>query len=361
MKLHRNGFADVTIISNTFIDQYMSGANGEFVKVYLYLLRSEGREMTLSSIADALGHTDNDIRRALKYWEQTGLLTCTLGKDGEMEEISITDTPSVASAPKPEAVHTAIVRETEVPKEEPKRSIPSKSALSPARQSDLADQDDIRQLVFVGEQYLGRPLSNQELTDVLYFYDTLHFSVDLIEYLFEYCAEKKDPGIRYMEKVAQSWYAEGISSPEEAKTSSRRYNADYYTIFRAFGISDRKPALSEMDIMDKWFREFALPIPVIEEACKRAILKLGRPDFRYADGILTSWNRDSVRSLEDVARLDAAHGKAASGAKPKASAAPSRGRSTSSSGSRFGNFKQREYDWDALSAQLTATPEGSSS
>ena len=28
-----------TSVSNTFIDEYMSDANGEFVKIYLYLLR----------------------------------------------------------------------------------------------------------------------------------------------------------------------------------------------------------------------------------------------------------------------------------------------------------------------------------
>ena len=31
-----------TSISNIFLDEYMPGANGEYVKVYLYLLRSLG-------------------------------------------------------------------------------------------------------------------------------------------------------------------------------------------------------------------------------------------------------------------------------------------------------------------------------
>ena len=31
--------AEVTVLTNNFIDNYMPGANGEFVKVYIYLLR----------------------------------------------------------------------------------------------------------------------------------------------------------------------------------------------------------------------------------------------------------------------------------------------------------------------------------
>ena len=43
-----------TVVSNTFIDTYMTAANGEYVKVFLYLLRHEGEEVTVSAIADAL-------------------------------------------------------------------------------------------------------------------------------------------------------------------------------------------------------------------------------------------------------------------------------------------------------------------
>ena len=40
LSLHNGSSSGVTIISNIFIDYYMPRANGEFVKIYLYLLRS---------------------------------------------------------------------------------------------------------------------------------------------------------------------------------------------------------------------------------------------------------------------------------------------------------------------------------
>ena len=64
----------VTVVSNEFIDNYMARANGEYVKVYLYILRNGGRADSVADIADALNHTEADVRRALVYWEQEGVL-----------------------------------------------------------------------------------------------------------------------------------------------------------------------------------------------------------------------------------------------------------------------------------------------
>ena len=43
----------VTLVANEFIDRYMPSANGEYVKVYLYLLRHAGEEVGQAEIADA--------------------------------------------------------------------------------------------------------------------------------------------------------------------------------------------------------------------------------------------------------------------------------------------------------------------
>ena len=64
----------VTAVADEFIDQYMAAANGEYVKVYLYLLRHQSEPVSVDAIADALNHTESDVRRALAYWEKAGVL-----------------------------------------------------------------------------------------------------------------------------------------------------------------------------------------------------------------------------------------------------------------------------------------------
>ena len=66
---------------------------------------------------------------------------------------------------------------------------------------------------------------------MLFFYDGLGMSADLIEYLIEYCVGHNHKSIRYIEKVALAWAEEGITSVEEAKQSGSRYNKRLFFLF----------------------------------------------------------------------------------------------------------------------------------
>ena len=64
---------NATLLPNDFIDNYMIDANGEFGKVYLFLLRhldDPFSSLTLTTIADCLNNTEKDILRAFRYWEK---------------------------------------------------------------------------------------------------------------------------------------------------------------------------------------------------------------------------------------------------------------------------------------------------
>ena len=91
MKLHLPQDGGVTIIENDFIDLYMPYANGEFVKVYLYILRCEGCgvELSVSSIADVFNHTESDVHRALTYWEKLRLLKLQYDEGGALSDIHL--------------------------------------------------------------------------------------------------------------------------------------------------------------------------------------------------------------------------------------------------------------------------------
>ena len=75
--LKNNFQMNMTMLPNSFVDHYMANANGEFVKVYLFLLRhveDAASSLSISMIADYLNNTENDVLRAFRYWESVGLL-----------------------------------------------------------------------------------------------------------------------------------------------------------------------------------------------------------------------------------------------------------------------------------------------
>ena len=86
-----------------------------------------------------------------------------------------------------------------------KQTTRSATALSPDRVKELKQNDEIVQLLYIAEQYLGKTLTPTEMKKILFFYDELKFSPDLIEYLIEYSVSRGHKSMRYIETVALAW------------------------------------------------------------------------------------------------------------------------------------------------------------
>lgn len=361
-----------TVLSNLFIDHYMPEANGEFVKVYIYLVRTLSQapvSFTLEQMADHLLCTEKDILRALKYWTKAGLISLTQNDRKEIEGISLLALPSPAAPVDPEPTHT-LHTEKAVPAEPtpitsaaPEASAPSAPAdvqstiislnqttrtgsLSRARVKELKQNEEVTQLLYVAELYLGKPLTSTETEKLLYFYDELKMSSDLIEYLIEYSVGKNKRSFRYMEVTALAWMQEGITTVEEAKASSALYGKDYFSILKFMGISGRNPVENEVALMDTWMKDYGFTLDVIQEACRRTMANISQPSFPYTDKILKDWHSQGVHSIRDIQPLDEDH------KKKQAARSATRQTRTPASNNRFNNFPQHEYDYDEIEKRL---------
>ena len=348
--LHTNSKTASTCVSNAFIDHFMANANGEFVKIYLYLLRcmSYGDDFSISGIADKFEHTEKDILRALKYWEKMHVLQLEY-KEGDLCGICILDAAPTEKAPEKKEpadagrlTHEALSGETG---DKPRPEY-TKDQISTFQQ-----KEDVQDLIFIAEKYLGHTLNSTDVNAILYWYDTLHFSVDLIEYLIEYCVDKGHRSTRYMDKVALGWAELGIRTVEQAKRTAGLHRKAYYAVMKAFGISGRNLVEFEQNFISKWTNEYGFSLDIIGEACKRTIQAIHQPSFEYADTILNSWKKNNVHRLKDISALDTAYQKSKvlvpkniSTARPNAKSAASK--------NRFTNYPQRSYDYTELEKQL---------
>lgn len=338
-----------TCVSNIFIDTYMPSANGEFVKIYLYLLRciSGGSEdLSICTLADKFNNTENDICRALKYWEQQRLLVLEKNESGHVTGICLCD----PSAPAQESVQmpslSASVQES-VPTEDSQAPVVSAPAKLPSktiekeRIAELSGQEDIQQLFCIIEQYLGKTLGSTHVNTILYLYDKLGFSSDLIEYLVEYCVSRGSRSIRYIETVAIAWHQEGITTVEQAREASSQYNKYIFSVLKSFGIKGRNPVSSELSYIKKWTGDYGFTLDIITQACERTVAQIHQPSFEYADKILDNWYKQGVKHSADISPLDDQHQKTR-----KTASKPSE------SSNKFNNFEQRSYDFNSLERQL---------
>lgn len=109
-----------------------------------------------------------------------------------------------------------------------------------------------------------------------------------MEYLVEYCAQNGHFSLRYLEKVALNWHSRGIRTPDEARDFAESFNSDMFSVMKAFGLGDRRPAAKEQQLMERWFREYGFSRELVLMACDRTISAIHTPSFQYADRILST-------------------------------------------------------------------------
>lgn len=390
-----------TTVSDIFIDQYMPKANGEFVKVYLYLLRATGSGAgiaTISEIADHFSNTEADIIRALNYWASEGILQVQNGADGQITGINlcslsvsgmqaaqsniqsaVADNTAqnnlqnsvVNNATKnnlqngvvnnaAQNISTADIRMQDSVVEKLKSQTTDKAASSQKEYTldeikEFRKNPDISELFFIIETYLKHTLSSTDTNMVLYWLDELHFSTDLVEYLVEYCITKGHSSLRYMNKVALGWADAGIKTVDQAKDDAAAHSQIYYSVMKALGITGRNLVDSEVSLINKWVGEYGFDIELVKAACSKTISAIQKPSFEYTDSILANWRKKDVHTLKDVEVLDANFAKAnkasATGSSQSTNATNGSSKpksNNSSSKNKFNNFNQRNNDYDKL-------------
>ena len=390
-----------TTVSDIFIDQYMPKANGEFVKVYLYLLRATGSGAgiaTISEIADHFSNTEADIIRALNYWASEGILQVQTGADGQIIGINLCSLSvsgmqaaqsNIQSAGADNAaqnnlqngvvnngaqnslqngvvnnvaqnISTANIRMQDSVVEKLKSQTPDKAASSQKEYTldeikEFRKNPDISELFFIIETYLKHTLSSSDTNMVLYWLDELHFSTDLVEYLVEYCITKGHSSLRYMNKVALGWADAGIKTVDQAKDDAAAHSQIYYSVMKALGITGRNLVDSEVSLINKWVGEYGFDIELVKAACSKTISAIQKPSFEYTDSILANWKKKDVHTLKDVEVLDANFAKAnkasATGSSQGTNAANGSSKPKSNnpgSKNKFNNFNQRNNDYDKL-------------
>lgn len=371
LNLHNQISQDAITVSGIFIDEYMPYASGEFVKLYLYLLRAFQKRIafSVSSMADSFDLTEKDVIRALLYWERKGLLRLDFDSHHNLTDISLLNiseydkvasaSPEVVSASRNVTIHEhSLVSAPETkPVAAPRQALPAPgttvpaaekepalSAVSPTDIDSLTDDDSFRELLFVSQTYLKRTFKSSDCDMLAYWYLLFNHSYEVIEYLVEYCVEQGRPNMSYMDAVARSWHEQGFRSVSEIKDYAESHTKTVYSIMKAFGLSDRSPAPKESEYIKKWSCHYAFSLDLILKACEKTISAIHSPSFEYTDSILSAWKKSNIDSLDQVAALDQEF---QSRSKKRITET---GRAAKPVTAQFHNFKQRSTDYDQLVA-----------
>ncbi|WP_242984903.1 MULTISPECIES: DnaD domain protein [Clostridium] len=319
----KNRSLGFTPVNNVFIEKYMPQARGEFVKVYLLMLKyTISGELGVSSsiLASSLNLLESDIMNAFNYWNDQGVIKLTqIDKMGNfnVEFIDLVEEPS-----------------------------------KPTKQVDLLealDSTNTKDMLKDIETLLARPLSPNEMSLYLNWQKEFGFSSELILILMEYCISKGKSDSRYIEKVAIAWHDQKIATIEQAQNLIKKAEDKWINIRKILtylGINNTDIMKPQQDLIEKWLLIYKYSNEIIFKACDVCFERLNRADFKYIDGILSNWNKNNIRTLEDIALKDNKNSKNNKYQKTYNT------NNNDKSSLKFNNFEAREYDYDSLEKKL---------
>ena len=317
----KNNACTFTPISNVFIEKYMPFARGEFVKVYLLLLKynfSNEPGVNSSILASSLNLLESDVMNALNYWNDQGVIKFV--PVDKMNNFSIEFVPldNDLSSTSPDVNLLDALNNTET-------------------------NDMLRDI----ERILCRPLSTKEMEIYLGWQKDFSFTSELILILIEYCASKGKVDYRYIEKVALAWNDMGIKTIEKAQSHIKQTEDKWVKIrqiLNYLGINNSEIMKPQEELLTKWINVYKFDIQLIKKACDICFQRLNRADFKYIDGILSKWFNDNIKTLDDVAIKDKQH------KNNYKNSSTNYQKNLKASG--FNNFEPRSYDYDSLEKKL---------
>lgn len=310
-----------TVISNIFLREYMPQADGNFVKVYLlaygYALAGV-QDKDNASLAKSLQLLESDVHRAWTYWQDQGIV----------EKIPREDSQD----PLDYDVYFVDLKELYIKNVYiPSGSKPNFQSLTqPMSDPQLAD------LMAKGEFFLRRAMSYQEKRDLANWVLDYNMPPKMVEEALRYSTEVQNKyDLRYIQRVVQNWSSQGIRSMEALEANVQARNKDYYRyrkVMAAMGLGNKPYSQTDMKEVNSWFNDLGFSEEMVLEACSRSVLT-ANPNVAYIKGVLTSWYKKGIFTLEDIAKKDL---------KPSGKAIPSK---VKVQGNKFHNFSQSSADF----------------
>ena len=268
------GLSAVFTLPTSVVDNYLKFAKAEHIKVLLYIMRNMSQEINEEEIADACGISEFDVKEALLYWADTGIL---LPKD-----------KSAVLPIKPE-------KETVTKTEKPSR-------LDVARRGD---DPKIRFLLRETQMKLGRNLKSNESSTLVWLYDDQGLEVSLILLIVEYAVKHNKANIRFIESTAVEWVKKGICDIELADQELRRMAMSeqaWGVVSSAFGLEKRKPSQKETDLSYLWLEEWKFSREMLERAYEECVNAKSKFSFAYTAKILENWHSKGYKTPDDIER-----------------------------------------------------------
>ena len=273
-------------------------ASGKALKVLIYMLKYR----RLPDDPDEIGVTAEDIDEALSYWSSVGVIYRS-GNAPQAKNQPAAHEPVRVLAPKPETAAPAAAIPPVAPEKEVIR--PRKSLLPTEIAERIAESQEIALLFKSAEGSLKRVLTFDDQRTILWIYDHLGMSADIIMMLIAYCCSVGRMNMGYIEKAALDWNEKNIATHEQAEN-------EILLMQKSFAFEGKvqsrlkmqnKLTASQKKYIDEWAR-MDMSVDLVELAYDKTVDATGKPAFQYMNKILVKWHDNNITDMQSAIEFD---------------------------------------------------------
>lgn len=297
--LNAGCWESVFAVPGAVVDSYIKLASGSAVKVLLYLLRNNSRNVSRTEISSALNINEDDVSDAFNFWEEVGILN----KNGSA--VQTADEPKETVNQVQEAKQTESNQEKTPSVSEAKPKLQNSSAsfqITPTEIERLrSTSKDMKGLFDMAQMALGDTINHTTVRSLIWQHEYLGLKPDVILMLLSYCSSIGKTHTAYIEAIAVNWSQNDINTLDKAQDEITRLNENHTfnsKMAAAFGLK-RQPTPNQQKFFDEW-RMKGYSADLISCACERTT-DLGKTmTVNYINGILENWHKKGIRTREQA-------------------------------------------------------------
>ena len=287
----------VFAVPSSVVDQHIKIASEAQLKVLLYLLRHADDALTEETLADALRLSKEEIRNALSFWIERGLLSLKddtlVPADNVQESTAFKSTQPKEAVKKPRTVISRAQR--------PDSAFVSKLLSEDAYLSGLLEQ---------AQTAFKKPLSPGDTATLVMLYNTFGLPCEVIAMLITHLVNTGSANMRSVERIGIRWADEGIMTVRDAEAEIGRMAKSreaWGRVSALLGIrSVGNPTKAQTENADRWLNTWQFSDEMITEAYERCVNIKNEFNMSYVNGILKRWHEKNIKSLDALRQEDAA-------------------------------------------------------
>ncbi|MCL2354377.1 MAG: DnaD domain protein [Oscillospiraceae bacterium] len=265
-----------TELPDVFFTEYLSMANGDCIKIYLYLvfLAKYGKDVKLNDLSKKLNLPLPIIQASLTFWEEHSVIT----KKGTGYILNNLQEIELHKLYKPNLT----LSEEKV-------------------ENNSKSQYRAKAIESINNRCFQGIMSPSWYSDIDLWFKKYEFDEGVMISLFDYALSKSALHKNYVQTVAEAWANSNIKTCTDLENYYQKYEKMTKIKKHIAKKLGRYNPLTQYEeaYIEKWVVEFGYDVDIINIALKRTTSK-ANPSFDYIDKLLSDWHDRKLRTPTDV-------------------------------------------------------------